>query len=1404
MNVKAKEAQPILKRDQHYFKIVTLYVMDKFNFNLMRQQKAKELNKFHQTNKAQSTISNQQKPEVSQSNIGKISNESSGQKAGEIDQLSQYSGSHLNLNEEIKVIQSIDQKMKLGYVRVKRSASTPIKQIPNHFNHGDRNYKKCIVCECQQKNNQKSKDQNTNTGTLTQTSSNQLKDQRQFDDQIPKKSHKDIVRQDSQKMVFALNQANDTQSINNFPLPAPSVDFSDAGNQLSQMPILNLQRNQSTRKQAFKEPLSPTKRDQEIEEFQKRRISLNDFIQGTPSIQMTFSKHVRKFNRELLKATCQVIGCKPINANQIAEGVFDEINQILNNLSQSIDFDMHFDIKAKSNEIFESSEQEQARQSSKNKYSQITTITTSAPFFKYVLKSKRNILVLLAGTSGTGKSTLASLLGSRLGISTVLSTDTIRHVMRNFVSKEENPILFASTYETAAFAPPDVTSEKKRTLMGYKEQCHLVQQELEKIIDDYQKRNESLVVEGVHLTVRFIIQTMKKYPSCIPFVLCIKNEEKHKERFAVRTKHMTIDPRFNKYIKNVKSIRIIQKHLIKKAEAALIPRIDNSNVDKSLGLIHVTIVRCLRQIAEGAIIFDQQRKQATIMHHEYNLISKNQLSSRDAQQIIKQKVNKHEILEMYMQKTNPEIEDKLKKYKRGQSMGDLKKNKFRPNKSAAKNPSDNQSNPQQKEDSDLDDSPKSKSVHIILRQDEEDKGRKITDQEKKNMKKQFLNIYNDFAEDEGGFEDSEAAKLAAQSSKQPVKPKKDKKEKVYDSEKQKLRDEKKRISDQQRKIEEEKIQSAINEAKKKEKEEQEKIEAETKLVQENIEKVKNEKDKEKSEQEKQMEVILMSIPKSQSMQLPSTQPGKQSKQKSERQLIQQNQSMQTPEKLDHQSDRDLSLGLDESEEIKTELKRQPSQNGSPIPINIINIKDQIKIVELQIQQQSSQEIPKILRFKVNNDDLQDEQEEMSQKYLDPNAISKKVKFTAETKSMTSLEHLKQMETMEENISKISSDDASQEPHQLGSKSVGRVALKDKKQYKQASQFKKEREREDFKSLEPEKQLVDLGYNQKINSLDAFIQNGSTPEKINIQGVTDLKAQFQSRLRLPGGGSRRAKGKKKGGLRSANLFTQYSFGGGTSNSQTPGIRGTHNLMQNQSPQSQVFSSHIPINHQQTDTNLSTITQGKQIRAIPEQQPHDDNQSQYSGNSGLAPSLVSHTINYFPQGKNIKFLQLQAVEQKKTTRVQCLSNQMKAEVAPRIPLLCMQRIHFMSKFYIIYHIPSPISEEVSYSQSTDSDHEEENVTDVIQQKEASFNNQAQSNNNQNPIANQTQMIKNSSSGSGSPQKESILKDLMPLHDDDSHFFQYSNQENSGSPNLTAVKKYSHETFAIQMRQEQNDTL
>jgi len=51
----------------------------------------------------------------------------------------------------------------------------------------------------------------------------------------------------------------------------------------------------------------------------------------------------------------------------------------------------------------------------------------------------------------------------------------------------------------------------------------------------------------------------------------------------------------------------------------------------------------------------------------------------------------------------------------------------------------------------IEESPRAKSIDITIRPDEEDKGRKISELERKNMKKRFLNIFNDFSEQEEGF-----------------------------------------------------------------------------------------------------------------------------------------------------------------------------------------------------------------------------------------------------------------------------------------------------------------------------------------------------------------------------------------------------------------------------------------------------------------------------------------------------------------------------------------------------------------------------------------------------------------------------------------------------------------------------
>lgn len=56
---------------------------------------------------------------------------------------------------------------------------------------------------------------------------------------------------------------------------------------------------------------------------------------------------------------------------------------------------------------------------------------------------------------------------------------------------------------------------------------------VEKLVSVCEARNESMVMEGVHLSMNAIVKIMAKHPSVLPFLVYISNEAKHRERFAV-------------------------------------------------------------------------------------------------------------------------------------------------------------------------------------------------------------------------------------------------------------------------------------------------------------------------------------------------------------------------------------------------------------------------------------------------------------------------------------------------------------------------------------------------------------------------------------------------------------------------------------------------------------------------------------------------------------------------------------------------------------------------------------------------------------------------------------------------------------------------------------------------------
>ncbi|KAK8950785.1 hypothetical protein KSP39_PZI004840 [Platanthera zijinensis] len=417
-----------------------------------------------------------------------------------------------------------------------------------------------------------------------------------------------------------------------------------------------------------------------------------------------------KYTRPVLQSTLQFMGCKARHSFKISRKVFDVMryNRSIDGITPSWDASK---IRSESNHevLGQNLIEESMERSSKQfeMYKRQATVVVARRIFLNVVRDalslykyvgpnqmadlllacrirerKQSVTILLCGTSGCGKSTLSALLGSRLGITNVISTDSIRHMMRSFVDEKENPLLWSSTYHAGecldpiavakaklkrkakrlsvssqsfliegfpdtstiehwrrksldAGSRPEIIGKKQMAIEGFKAQSEMVIDSLDRLITAWEDQNQSAIVEGVHLNINFVMGLMKKHPSIIPFMMYITNEEKHKERFAVRAKYMALDPAKNKYVKYIHNIRSIQDYLCNRADKHLVPKINNTNVDRSVAAIHATVFSCLRRQEAGEKLYDPVTNTAPVIYEEHrNQCAANSLSSKGVLQLI--------------------------------------------------------------------------------------------------------------------------------------------------------------------------------------------------------------------------------------------------------------------------------------------------------------------------------------------------------------------------------------------------------------------------------------------------------------------------------------------------------------------------------------------------------------------------------------------------------------------------------------------------------------------------------------------------------------------------------------------------------------------------------------------------
>jgi 2-phosphoglycerate kinase len=182
------------------------------------------------------------------------------------------------------------------------------------------------------------------------------------------------------------------------------------------------------------------------------------------------------------------------------------------------------------------------------------------------------IVILVGGATGTGKSTVATEIAYRLGITRVTSTDFIRQTMRAFFSHEFMPSIHYSSFE-AALARPDADDP---LVEGFLEQSRNVLVGVQASIDRALQEGWSMVLEGVHL-VPGLLPSIEQGVVLSACVLKIEDETEHAQHFFSRDAGSARP--MGKYLDRFDEIRRLQRFLVDRAEREGVDVIENENAD---------------------------------------------------------------------------------------------------------------------------------------------------------------------------------------------------------------------------------------------------------------------------------------------------------------------------------------------------------------------------------------------------------------------------------------------------------------------------------------------------------------------------------------------------------------------------------------------------------------------------------------------------------------------------------------------------------------------------------------------------------------------------------------------------------------------------------------------------------
>jgi 2-phosphoglycerate kinase len=191
----------------------------------------------------------------------------------------------------------------------------------------------------------------------------------------------------------------------------------------------------------------------------------------------------------------------------------------------------------------------------------------------------RPLVVLLGGVTGVGKSTIATALANRLGITRVMATDQIRQVVRAFFSREFMPAVHHSSFDVAKQSTI-AEGDGDATVEGFLQQVEDIAPGIDALIERAVTEGSRIVIEGVHVLPDMPSADLRDRAITVQALLAVKDEQAHRAHFYMRGLQVPRPP--ERYLEAFDRIRTLQDHLIERAEEAGIPTIDEGGLEPTL------------------------------------------------------------------------------------------------------------------------------------------------------------------------------------------------------------------------------------------------------------------------------------------------------------------------------------------------------------------------------------------------------------------------------------------------------------------------------------------------------------------------------------------------------------------------------------------------------------------------------------------------------------------------------------------------------------------------------------------------------------------------------------------------------------------------------------------------------